>query len=97
MEKEKVRLTATLKGAALVEMVEAGLIQEKEDGNIDTCQFEQFWKNFSTHIGESYKCNDVKAHSESIGHLYFIYDSAVITSVIALVASIASLLFAIFT
>ena len=40
------RLEITLKGLALVELAEAGVIQREESGGVDTEGFERFWEAF---------------------------------------------------
>lgn len=51
MGKEKVPgLAVTLKGPAFAKALETGIISEKEDGKLDTEQFEKFWNAFSTEL-----------------------------------------------
>ena len=39
-------LTLTLKSVALIDLVEAGVIQRDDDGGVDTERFERFWCRF---------------------------------------------------
>lgn len=40
----------TLKGVALVKLVEAGVIQRNADGSVDTTGFERFWQGFERNL-----------------------------------------------
>lgn len=40
----------TMKGIALVKLVEAGVIQREEDGNVNTDGFETFWNGFERNL-----------------------------------------------
>ena len=53
-EKERSPLQLSLKGAALIKMVEAGLIPQEEDGSVDTQQFEVFWRRFEPDIDTAF-------------------------------------------
>lgn len=44
------RLTLTLKGAALIALVEEGIIPRDENGGIDTAPFERFWSRFDRNL-----------------------------------------------
>lgn len=40
----------TMKGIALMKLVEAGVIQREEDGNVNTDGFETFWDSFERNL-----------------------------------------------
>ena len=44
------RLTITLKGAALIALVEEGIIPRDENGGIDAEPFERFWARFDRNL-----------------------------------------------
>ena len=43
-------LCLTMKGIALMKLVEAGVIQREEDGNVNTDGFETFWDSFERNL-----------------------------------------------
>ena len=43
-------LCLTMKGIALVKLVEAGVIHREEDGNVNTDGFETFWNGFERNL-----------------------------------------------
>lgn len=49
MNKPK-KMAATLKAAALIGLVENGIIRRDENGDIDTGAFENFWKAYELQL-----------------------------------------------
>ena len=47
---EERKLTATLKGVALMCLVGSGVIQREEDGSVNTEAFERFWEKFERNL-----------------------------------------------
>lgn len=43
-------ISVTLKAAALVKLVDAGVIQREEDGSVNTEGFERFWSGFEQNL-----------------------------------------------
>lgn len=48
--KETTKMAATLKAAALIGLVENGIIQRDENGDIATEAFENFWKTYELQL-----------------------------------------------
>ena len=44
------KMAATLKAAALIGLVENGIIRREENGDIDTGAFERFWQYFERQL-----------------------------------------------
>ena len=44
------KMAATLKAAALIGLVENGIIRREENGDIDTGAFENFWKTYELQL-----------------------------------------------
>ena len=44
------KMAATLKAAALIGLVENGIIRRDENGDIDTGAFENFWKTYELQL-----------------------------------------------
>lgn len=47
---EPKKMAATLKAAALIGLVENGIIRRDENGDIDTGAFENFWKAYELQL-----------------------------------------------
>ena len=50
MNEKANELCLTMKGIALVKLVEAGVIRREEDGNVNTDGFETFWNGFERNL-----------------------------------------------
>lgn len=47
---EPKKMAATLKAAALIGLVENGIIRREENGDLDTAGFERFWQYFERQL-----------------------------------------------
>ena len=50
MNEKADELCLTMKGIALLELVDAGVIRREEDGSVDTDGFEVFWSGFERNL-----------------------------------------------
>ena len=50
MNDKENKFCLTMKGIALMKLVEAGVIQREEDGNVNTDGFETFWDGFERNL-----------------------------------------------
>lgn len=50
MNDKENKFCLTMKGIALMKLVEAGVIRREEDGNVNTDGFETFWDSFERNL-----------------------------------------------
>lgn len=68
-QQDNSELNNTLRCAALIKLVESGIIQQEENGTVNTEDFEVFWSRFEKDINTAF-ANEIQSSRPSIKRFY---------------------------